>query len=244
MNPLNFNEYSDDSKKELMKVVNEIREQWLVNGRTNQFWFYPSMMSDKKLTEQVTIKWLSALSRKGILYFFRPHQDYATITSIALAKRNKDGKRTWKMDGGHEWGDNLYFELLFNASPGSYPGIAIDILDCDLDKLGQAISSKNLWSKFSVDEMGRYYYDGIELIGVNKSNNCKKLLSELLLSDDHSIAAEEASSLLSDDGTGEKRNAIKCELTKALRDVSHEIDIKTYKCGHRADRYELTIHKQ
>lgn len=225
-----FDEFDDESKAELLKIVKAIREQFIINGRNEQFWFQPTRVSDSGLTEQVIIKWLHVLEQKRVMHFCIPEGDEDSL-------RRKDGLHDWsRLRAPLETG----LEPL--AWPGCYkPGIAIDTLYSDLDMLIGVLSSKKTWGKFSLDSNNRYLYDGVELTKVNKSDAYRALLSGFLAADNHILSAEEVNAIVRDDGTGQRRRKYTSELGIALRKASHDINVVTTRKGKDADHFQLTI---
>ena len=73
MDPFDVHEYSEESREVLKKVVEEIREQFLDNNKSKQFWFSLSQVSGESLREPITRKWFGVLSRKGILHYYEPN---------------------------------------------------------------------------------------------------------------------------------------------------------------------------
>lgn len=238
MDGYSFNEYDDDSKSVLIKVVKELKEQWLANKCQPQFWFYATRVSNKELTEQIIIKWLMVLANKGVIHFYKPTIDTVLLQSFMIEKSPE-----WTIDSTHnwDWRGYLSYSLMVDAPTDHNPGIAVDILESDFDLLIQILSQKRTWGKFSIDRHGRYSYDRVLLTSINNSEARRIVLGELLSAKDHILSAQEIDRIISDDGTGEKRRKVTSELNIELKKISREIDIKTVMRGQKANHYELVV---
>ncbi|MBR3131018.1 hypothetical protein IKG31_00360 [Candidatus Saccharibacteria bacterium] len=236
MIPFDMNEYSEGSRKVLKKVVEEIREQFLVNGRSCQFWFHPTQVGDETLTEPIILKWLRVLSEKNLLHFYRPNNTFEYEQSLALCQGH--------LGEDYGWNPQMMVPFVSGFPPDSFPAIALDIYDTDLDQLIESVLKKKLYGKFQKDNLGSYYYDGALLTGINNSPLREAVLEEFLLADEHTVSAKGIEGVISrfrDEVDDPARNDAISETKKALRDVSHEIDIASHKAGRRVDYYELIV---
>ena len=243
MDSFDFNEYSEKSREVLVRVLEEIREQFLVGNESPQFWFYLNRMEDKSLTESIVEKWLLVLSDKGILHYYKPNYSEWEEAVVFNHKR---------LEERYEWNPQIITSYILNRSPDphSRPNFVLDIYDTNIAKLIDTLSRKSVWGKFSIDTLGRFYYDDTLLDGINSSPLKKTILSEFLLADKHTVSANKIEKVVAkdkDEGEGEgeeasnRRNRNISEINKELRSVSHDIDIKTHKSNHKADCYELII---
>lgn len=229
----NFNEFDDKSKGALIEVVKEIREQWIIDGCYSQFWFYASQSSNTEITESIALKWLRVLKGKNIIYYYKPSFDLDILSSIAIARQ--------QIDPNHKWDERIGASLLLNPPADSRPGVAIDTLGVDFDQLLDAISATNVWGKFRLDSIGRYFYGNIELTTINNSIRLKTLLGELLAAKDHTITRDMFETVFAGDMDGKKRRQIVYELGLGLSEASHNIVIESGKSGRKVTYYKLTF---
>lgn len=108
-----FDTYDDASKKVINCVVRALREQWEINGRVSQYWFYASQVSDASLSEPIILKWLRVLKDMGALYFFKPACDLGTLNSVIISPA--------PLDANHDWGKDMKVALLINGAPTVAP---------------------------------------------------------------------------------------------------------------------------
>lgn len=235
MKTASFNEYDDASKYALKEVVDEVREQWLANGHKRQFWFFISQSSSQKLTKQIVLKWLKALANKGLIYYYAPVLDRDILADMALSGA--------EIDPLHKWDATISHSLLFDTSHSVGDGIAIDLLDTDLNSLIEIITKNNLLAAIYKDKLDKYYYNNTPLDEINNSLNMKKLLEFLLLADAHELSAEDVAKIASDDGTGAERRRITSEFNGAIKKASNgTVELKTHLCNNKAVSYQLIIH--
>ena len=239
MDSFDVNEYSEKSREVLIKVLEEIQEQFLINNKSSQFWFYLNRMEDKSLTEFIVEKWLQALANKGILHYYKPNYSEWEETVVFSHKR---------LEEKYEWNPQMTTSYILNRSPDphSRPSFAIDVCNTDLDKLIDSLKRNTVWGKFSGDKLGRLYYDCILLNDINNSSEKRAILGEFLLADKHTVSASRVEELIvkdSDEGTetNKRRNRLISEIGKELRKASHDINIDSYKVGHKVDYYELIV---
>lgn len=107
------------------------------------------------------------------------------------------------------------------------------------EALEKGLLRKNITGKFSRDNLERFYYGNSLLEEINSSKHRKAVLIALLTSEKCTVSAAEIDLILGSNGTNERRNKVVSELRKALRKVTHEIDIVSHKRGHAVDTYEL-----
>lgn len=234
MNSFNVNEYDEDSRKVLVKILREIREQFLVGGGYTQFWFHPTQVSDTTLTEPIIQKWLQVLSNKGVLYFYWPSNGFEYEQNLALFQH--------RLGDNHKWQSQMFSPFVSGFPPHSFPSFAIDIFDTDLGKLIDLVFKENMWGKFYKDSLSNFYYDATPIDDVNCSQNRKTLLEKFLSSKDHKLSTKEIMTVLSTDDNMTKNRTIS-GIRKALRTVSHEVEIKSHMSGRSVDYYELTLAK-
>lgn len=234
-----MNEYGEKSREALRKVVEEIREQFLVGGSLRQFWFYTTRISDKTLTESIIQKWLEVLARNGLLHFYRLERTELE-EAIAFSQRY--------LEKGYDWDSQMVTQFVLGFPPHLAPSFALDIYDTDLDKLISQLQKNRVWGKFQKDLLDRYSYDGTLLIRINNSPLRKAVLEEFLLADEHTVSAKRVEEIISQFSSREVDDHVRSdtisETKKALREVSHEIDIASSKAKHKVDYYQLVINKQ
>lgn len=243
--PFDFNEFSDNSKDELIKVIKELQTQWVANNYQPQFWFFGERTSDNSLSEQVIIKWLKILNTKKCIHYFKP----STLSNLFLQyfMANSDTLSPLSLDPGHNWDWHGYLNVSFFDDDINSPddkecrAIAIDTLGNDINKLIELVKSKSIWGKFTQDRANRLLYDGVLLSEINSSKACKDVLIELLLADDHTLTSEQIDTIVSSDGTNEKRNTVTSKLRRNLRAISHDLQLDTAKEGHRVSSYKLVM---
>lgn len=254
MDSFDTSEFTEESRKILGSVLREIKEQFLVNGRREQFWFDASQVMDNDLTEPIIRKWFQVLSNKGVIHFYRPSHSFEFEQSLAMARHY--------LEKGYEWEEEMLNPVIFGFAPLPYPSIAVDILGNDLDKLIQSVSMDRVCNRFYVDKGGKFYYDNTLLTETNSSSLKRAILHEFLLSDTHMVSAKRIMELLIEDeervsrkslseddrrifiedsDNQNKRNRLMSEIKRELRRISHEVEIKTYKQGHKADYYQMIL---
>ncbi len=239
MDTFNANEYSEKSREVLKKVVEEIREQFLVGGSLRQFWFYTVRIPDKTLTEPIIQKWFEVLSSKGILHYYK--LDYSELGQATTFERRY-------LEKDYNWEPSLITQFILGFPPHLAPSFVLDIYDTDLDKLIRQLQKDRVWGKFQKDLLDRYSYDGTLLIGINNSPLRKAVLEEFLLANEHTVSAKRVEEIISQFSSREVDDHVRSdtisETKKALREVSHEIDIASSKAKHKVDYYQLVINKQ
>ena len=239
MDTFNLNEYSERSREVLIKVVEEIREQFLDNNKSKQFWFSLSQVSDESLREPIIRKWFSVLSRKGILHYYEPN--YSEVEKAIVFSQNY-------LEKNYNWDPTIVSSYILELSPHATPCIALDVYDTDFDKQIKLIQMNTIWDRFQRDRLGNYFYDGNELTEINKSLTYKNVLGEFLKTDAHTLSVDEVIRLVVSDDDNDydrdaRRNRVISALNKGLRSVSHNVEIRTHKSGHSADYYTLVVTK-
>ena len=235
MTSFDFNEYSEEGRRVLKKVVEEIREQYFASGLLPQFWFHPAQASDRTLTEPIVQKWLQVLAEKGALHFYKPPYgsfEYEQALALGHGCLNED----------YAWERHMLTPFITGFPPDSFPGFALDIYDTNLDQLIESASKKTILGKFQKDSLDRYSYGGAPLIDINNSPLRKAVLEEFLLADKHTVSAKRVEEILSrsyENVDDHARSRVISETRRALRGVSHEVDIVSHKVGHRVNYYEL-----
>lgn len=237
MDSFNVNEYSEKSREVLRRVVEEIREQFLDNNKSRQFWFNLSQVSDELLSEPIIRKWLNVLSRKGILHYYEPN--YSEVEKAIAFSQNY-------LEENYNWEPTIISSYILELSSRIAPCIALDVYDTDFDKHLKLIQMNTVWDRFQRDRLGNYFYDGNELTEINRSPTYKIVLGEFLKTDAHTLSVDEVTRLVvSDDDddydSNARRNRVISALNKGLRSVSHNVEIKTHKSGHSADYYTLVV---
>lgn len=237
MASLNFNEYREESREVLSKVLEEIREQFLDNNKSKQFWFSLSQVSDESLREPIIRKWFGVLSRKGILHYYEPN--YSEVEKAIVFSQNH-------LEENYNWDPIIISSYILELSPHAIPCIALDVYDTDFDKQIKLIQMNTIWDRFQRDRLGNYFYDGNELTEINKSPTYKDVLGEFLKTDVHTLSVDEVMRLVASDDDNDydsntRRNRVISALNKGLRSVSHNVEIRTHKSGHSADYYTLVV---
>ncbi len=237
MDTFNLNEYSERSREVLGKVVEEIREQFLDNNKSRQFWFNLSQVSDESLRESIIRKWLSILSHKGILHYYEPN--YSDVEKAIVFSQNY-------LEENYNWEPTIVSSYILEFSPHATPCIALDIYDTNFDKQIRLIQMNTIWDRFQRDRLGNFFYDGNELTEINKSPTYKNVLGGFLKTDAHTLSVDEMMRLIASDDDNDydnnaRRNRVVSALNKELRGISHNVEIKTHKSGHSADYYTLVV---
>ena len=239
MDTFDLNEYSERSREVLIKVVEEIREQFLDNNKSKQFWFSLSQVSNESLREPIIRKWFSVLSRKGILHYYEPN--YSEVEKAIVFSQNY-------LEKNYNWDPTIVSSYILELSPHATLCIALDVYDTDFDKQIKLIQMNTIWDRFQRDRLGNYFYDGNELTEINKSLTYKNVLGEFLKTDAHTLSVDEVIRLVASDDDNDydrdaRRNRVISALNKGLRSVNHNVEIRTHKSGHSADYYTLVVTK-
>lgn len=239
MASLDVSEYGEESRDTLKKVLEEIREQFLDNNKSKQFWFSLSQVSNESLREPIIRKWFGVLSRKGMLHYYEPN--YSEVEKAIVFSQNY-------LEENYDWEPTIVTSYILGLSPHATPCIALDIYDTDFDKQIRLIQMNTVWDRFQRDRLGNYFYDGNELTEINKSLTYKNVLGEFLKTDAHTLSVGEVMRLVASDNDNDydkdaRRNRVISALNKGLGSVSHNVEIKTHKSGHSADYYTLVVTK-
>lgn len=232
-------EYSEESRRVLHKVVEEIREQFFVGGRRTQFWFYPTQVTDTSLTEPIIQKWLTVLSSKGLLYFYRPATGFDFEQALAVSQG--------RMSDGYNWQPHMMMPFISGFPTDSFPGFAVDILATNLDELLNAVSRKMIFAGIHKDKLGQFYYDGTPLVQINNSPLRRALLDGLLTADKHTLSREELLHIMASFDSDDSDNNAKLTqnvylINKEIFSTSnHKVSLLSHLSGRTADYYFLQI---
>lgn len=255
MDSFDINEYSEKSREVLIKVLEEIQEQFLTNGESSQFWFDLNRVTDKSLTEPIIEGWLQVLSNEGALHYYKPTYSEGEEAVVFETRRLMES---------YKWSPQMATSYILNRSPDPHfrPSFALDIRDTDLPLLIEIVSGKIRWKNFRQDgPFEDYFYDDVRLEKINSSPALKAILRKLLTTKWHTITPEEILRISFEEEVrkgkateDEEENYIKDPSNKTkpaklisrlkthLRSASHDIDIESdYKGTSSLVCYRLTV---
>lgn len=222
------------SKQELIRVVRELREQYIASGCSATFYFLPSRVSDDKFSEPTLSKWLAILSNNDFIRYSKSFFDNvifdSNAPSVALGLSQKYTIQT------------IPSSTPYPQSLDQESGFIVTILNRSFDQIIDTIQANNSWGKFFLDKVGRVHYDGALLPNsINGSYSHKNILIDLLMARDHTITADETDKYFPNDDNNVNRNNHISLLGRTLKSIDRSLGIETTLEGNRSKYYTLTM---